>query len=240
MKGLNNKRMNTAIILAAGRGTRMNVGMNKQYLVLKNKPILAHSIEVFQKCDLIDEIIVVANKDEEASCRANVIEKYGYDKVNKLVTGGDERQNSVYNGLIHVSNKCDIVLVHDGARPLVTSAIIERCINGVKNYGAVSCGMPIKETIKIIDEKRNVKVTPKRDSIWITQTPQAFKLDILVKAHLNALEEKITCTDDAMLVEQLGINVRMVEGDYENIKITTPDDLIMAESILNYKKRLPK
>jgi 2-C-methyl-D-erythritol 4-phosphate cytidylyltransferase len=218
----------------------MNAGMNKQYLALKNKPILAHSIEVFQKCDLIDEIIVVANKDEESSCMVNVIEKYGYSKVKKLVTGGAERQNSVYNGLMHVSGKCDIVLVHDGARPLVTSAVIERCIDGVRNYSAVSCGVPIKETIKIVDAQCNVKVTPKRESIWITQTPQAFKRDILVRAHTNAIEEKIICTDDAMLIEQLGINVRMVEGDYENIKITTPDDLIIAECILNYKRRLPR
>ena len=240
MKGLNNKGMNTAIILAAGRGTRMNSSMNKQYLVLKNKPILAHSIEIFQKCDLIDEIIVVANKDEEASCRTNVIEKYGYSKVKKLVSGGDERQFSVYNGLMQVDAKCDIVLVHDGARPLLTSVIIERCIDGVERYGAVSCGVPIKETIKIVDENHNVRVTPKRDSIWITQTPQAFKLDTLIKAHLRAIEEEIVCTDDAMLVEQLGINVRMIEGDYENIKITTPDDLIIAEAILNYKRRPSK
>ncbi|MHB1393587.1 MAG: 2-C-methyl-D-erythritol 4-phosphate cytidylyltransferase [Clostridia bacterium] len=231
--------MNTAIILAAGKGIRMNVGMNKQFLVLKNKPILAHSIEAFQKCDLIDEIIVVANKDEEVGCKSGIIEKYGYKKVKEIVAGGAERQYSVYNGLMHVSSKCDIVLVHDGARPLVTVAIIERCIDEVKNYGAVSCGVPLKETIKIIDENHNVKLTPNRDNIWITQTPQAFRLDILVKAHLNALEKKIPCTDDAMLVEQLGINVRMVYGDYENIKITTPDDLIMAESILNYKRKLP-
>lgn len=214
--------------------------MNKQYLMLKNKPILAHSIEVFQKCDLIHEIIVVANTDEEAGCRKNIIEKYGYSKVKKLVAGGEERQFSVYNGLMHVSDKCDIVLIHDGARPLVTSSIIERCITGVRDYGAVSCGVPIKETIKIVDENHNVKVTPRRDSVWITQTPQAFKRDVLLKAHRNAFEENIVCTDDAMLVEQLGINVRMIEGDYENIKITTPDDLIMAEAILNYKRKLPK
>ncbi|HYE82979.1 MAG TPA: 2-C-methyl-D-erythritol 4-phosphate cytidylyltransferase [Clostridia bacterium] len=238
MKGLDETGMNTAIILAAGKGTRMNASMNKQYLMLKDKPILAHSIEIFQKCDLIDEIIVVLNKDEEASCRTNVIKKYGYSKVKELVAGGSERQHSVYNGLMHVSGNCDTVLVHDGARPLLTEAVIKRCIDGVRNFGAVSCGVPIKETIKIIDENRNVKVTPRRDSIWITQTPQAFKLDILVKAHLNALEEGITCTDDAILVEQLGINVHMVEGDYENIKITTPDDLIIAESILNYKRKL--
>ncbi|MGI6585646.1 MAG: 2-C-methyl-D-erythritol 4-phosphate cytidylyltransferase [Gracilibacteraceae bacterium] len=232
--------MNTAIILAAGRGTRMNAGRNKQYLILKNKPILAHSIGIFQKCNLIDEIIVVINQDEEANCRINVIEKYQFNKVKKLVPGGDERQHSVYNGLMHVNSECDIVLVHDGARPLVTHDVIERCINELRSCEAVSCGMPIKDTVKIIDENRNVRVTPMRDSVWITQTPQAFKLEILLKAHNHALEEKIICTDDAMLVEQLGINVRMVEGDYENIKITTPDDLIMAESILNYKRKFRK
>lgn len=217
----------------------MNAHMNKQYLLLKNKPILAHSIEVFQNSSLIHEIIVVINEEEEAECRTNIVEKYGYSKVKKLVPGGSERQFSVYNGLKHVSDECDIVLVHDGARPLVTAEIIERCITGVRDYGAVSCGVPIKETIKIVDENHNVKVTPRRDNVWVTQTPQAFRRDILLKAHTNALEEKTVCTDDAMLVEQLGINVRMIEGDYENIKITTLDDLIMAEAILNYNRKLP-
>lgn len=229
--------MNTAIILAAGKGTRMKAGINKQYLVLRNKSILAHSIEVFQKSNIIDEIILVINHDEEQNCKVNVIDKYGYNKVAKLVPGGETRQQSVYNGLMQINGRCSIILVHDGARPLVTPAIIERCIEGAKTFGAASAGVPIKETIKILDGNHFIRSTPRREDVWVTQTPQAFKMDVLVRAHLNAVTQGITGTDDAMLVEHMGLKVKMVEGDYENIKITTPEDLIIAEAILNYKKK---
>lgn len=229
--------MNTAIIVAAGKGTRMGTGINKQYLALKNKPILAHTIEMFQKSSSIHEIILIIDKDDELNCRTSIVEKYAFDKVSMYVAGGKERQNSVFNGLMKVKDECDIVVVHDGARPLVTSAIIEKCVEGAKTYHAVSAGVPIKDTIKILDADGFVQTTPNRKDVWITQTPQAFKRDILMKAHLYAIEHGILGTDDAMLVEAIGQKVKMIQAGYENIKITTPEDLISAEAIIDNKTK---
>ncbi|AOT71128.1 2-C-methyl-D-erythritol 4-phosphate cytidylyltransferase [Geosporobacter ferrireducens] len=230
--------MNSAIILAAGKGSRMKAELNKQYLVLKDKPIIAHTITVFENCPLIDEIILVINPEEEEICKKRILDRFKYKKITKLIGGGAERQRSVHNGLNVVDPRSQIVLVHDGARPLVTSKIIERCVKGAQAFGAVSAGVPIKETIKIMTKDRFVQYTPKREDVWITQTPQAFQLEIIKKAHDFAILHEILGTDDAMLVEHMGEKVRMVEGDYENIKITTPEDLIAAEAILGYKRRL--
>ncbi|WP_432667367.1 2-C-methyl-D-erythritol 4-phosphate cytidylyltransferase [Wukongibacter baidiensis] len=228
--------MNTAIILAAGRGTRMKAEMNKQYLLLKGSPIIAHTISVFEKSPLIDEIILVINENDVDVCKKNILKKYNFKKVKKVIIGGKERQRSVYNGILEADEKSEILLIHDGARPIVSEQIIERCIKGAKEYGAVSAGVPIKETIKIMKADRFVDFTPKRENVWITQTPQAFKTDIIKKAHEMAIEEDILGTDDAMLIEHMGKKVKMVEGDYENIKITTPEDLITVEAILSHKR----
>ncbi|SHJ89949.1 2-C-methyl-D-erythritol 4-phosphate cytidylyltransferase [Paramaledivibacter caminithermalis] len=229
--------MNTAIILAAGKGTRMKAQLNKQYLLLKGKPIIIHTLEVFERSPLIDEIILVINKNDVELCKKNVLKKYRLRKVTKIINGGKERQASVLNGLSQINPKSQIVLIHDGARPLVTEEIIKSCIEGAKEYGAVSAGVPIKDTVKIIKEDGFVNFTPKRKDVWITQTPQAFKTEIIKNAHRFAATEDILGTDDAMLVEQMGVKVKMVVGDYENLKITTPEDLITAEAILNYKRR---
>ncbi len=228
--------MNTVIILAAGRGTRMKAEMNKQYLLLKGRPIIAHTISVFEKSPLIDEIILVINKNDVDVCKKNILKKYKFKKVKKVIIGGKERQRSVYNGILEVNKKSEVVLIHDGARPIVSDQIIERCIRGAKEYGAVSAGVPIKETIKIMKSDRFVHFTPKRENVWITQTPQAFKTEIIKKAHEIAIEEDVLGTDDAMLIEHIGEKVKMIEGDYENIKITTPEDLITVEAILNHKR----
>ncbi|MCG8482297.1 MAG: 2-C-methyl-D-erythritol 4-phosphate cytidylyltransferase [Clostridia bacterium] len=229
--------MNTAIILAAGKGTRMKRDMNKQYLMLKDKPIMAQTIDVFEKCLLIDEIILVINENERGFCQRIILEKYKFKKIAKVIGGGDERQRSVYNGLSAINKDTEIVIIHDGARPLVTSRIIEKCLKGAMAYGAVSAGVPIKETIKIMTKDKFVDYTPDREDVWITQTPQAFKTETIRAAHLLAIDQKILGTDDAMLVEHMGVKVKMLEGDYENIKITTPEDLIAAEAILNYKRK---
>jgi len=224
--------MNTAIILAAGKGSRMHAGMNKQFLPLSGKPLLAHTLEAFQNCRAIDGIIVVADREELELCKELIIDAYGFDKVDKLVPGGRVRQQSVYNGLLELPENCSVVVVHDGARPIVTGEIIERCIEGAEAYGAVSAGMPAKETIKVLDGRGFVKYTPERDKVWITQTPQAFKPDIIRKAHESAAAEGISGTDDAFLVEILGIQVKMIESSYENIKVTTPEDIIVAETLM--------
>ncbi|MCT4566524.1 MAG: 2-C-methyl-D-erythritol 4-phosphate cytidylyltransferase [Maledivibacter sp.] len=229
--------MNTAIILAAGRGTRMKAQLNKQYLFLKGRPIIAHTLNAFERSPLIDEIILVINKNDIELCKKNVLKKYRFKKVVKIINGGDQRQESVLNGLSHLNPKSEIVLIHDGARPLVSKEVIKRCIDGAKKFGAVSAGVPIKDTIKIMKEDGFVKFTPKRKDVWITQTPQVFKVEIIKQAHKFAATENFLGTDDAMLVEQIGREVKMVEGDYENIKITTPEDLITAEAILNHKRR---
>ncbi|MCT4593908.1 MAG: 2-C-methyl-D-erythritol 4-phosphate cytidylyltransferase [Anaeromicrobium sp.] len=229
--------MNTAIILAAGKGSRMKAQLNKQYLILKEKPILAHTISVFEESSLIDEIILVIGEFEHELCKNKILDKYKFKKVKKIISGGKERQDSVLNGIKAVNEKTDIVLIHDGARPLITRKIIKKCVDSAKKHGAASAGVPIKETIKIMGKDKFVKYTPKREDVWVTQTPQAFRIDVIKRAHEFAIEQEVLGTDDAMLVEHMGEHVKMVEGDYENIKITTPDDLITAEAILGHKRK---
>lgn len=224
--------MSTVIIAAAGTGSRMKAGMNKQFIPLLGRPMLAYTLEVFQSNDYIESIILVAGKDELLYCKEHIIDSYGITKADKLVEGGSTRQESVYNGLAEVSSKCDIVLVHDGARPIVKQELIRKCIDGAKLYGAVSAGVHIKETVKIVDGDNYVEYTPERENVWVTQTPQAFRRELLKKAHDNAVKQGVTGTDDAYLVELLGHKVKMIEGYYENIKVTTPEDLITAETIL--------
>lgn len=227
--------MNTAIILAAGKGTRMKKNINKQYLMLKDEPMIVKTIDVLETTPLIDEIIIVINKEEKEYFKKFILNQYTFKKISQVVDGGSQRQESVYNALLVVEEKTNIVLIHDGARPFVTHEMIERCIHGALEFDAASTGVPIKETIKIITKNQIVKDTPNRENIWVTQTPQAFKLDVIKSAHQYAIEQKITGTDDAMLVEQMGKKVKMVKGDYQNLKITTPEDLIIAETILNKK-----
>ncbi|HOR85911.1 MAG TPA: 2-C-methyl-D-erythritol 4-phosphate cytidylyltransferase [Bacillota bacterium] len=224
--------MNTAIILAAGKGTRMNAGINKLFMLLNNKPLLAQTLEAFNNCKAIDNIILVAGREELQLCKEQILDPYGFDKVDKLVCGGSERQQSVFNGIKELGENCSVVAIHDGARPIITEDVIERCIEGARVYGAVSAGVPAKETIKLINEESFVEYTPERGRVWITQTPQAFKSDILKKAHEIAAAEGISSTDDASLVERMGIKVKMIEGSYENIKVTTPEDIIIAETII--------
>lgn len=229
--------MNTVIILAGGKGSRMNAGINKAYLPLHNRPILTYTVEAFDKNEMVDEIILVVGENEESLFRSKVLVKSKGSKVKKIVTGGYERQDSVYNGLAAIDSSCDIVLIHDGARPFVSSSVIQRCIDGALKYGAVTTAVPIKETIKIVRKPNLIDYTPDRRNIWVTQTPQAFKRNIIIDAHTNAKNRDIKGTDDAMLVENMGLEVRVIEGDYDNIKITTPEDLIIAEAIVNYKRK---
>ena len=227
--------MNTAIIVAAGKGTRMNAGMNKLFMIIKGKPLLAHTLQIFQSCKAIDSIIIVTDREEMQLCKEQILDAYDFDKVDKLVCGGRERQQSVLNGIRALKENCSIVVVHDGARPIVSDGIIKRCIEGAELLGAVSAGMPVKETIKLVDEENFVEYTPKRERVWITQTPQAFQRDIIREAHEIADIKGIRGTDDASLVEHMGIKVKMIEGSYENIKITTPEDLIIVETLMDKK-----
>ncbi len=227
----------TAIITAAGKGTRMNSDINKQYIEIAGIPVLARAIDAFQKCEAISNIVVVVNEENIDYCRHKIIEKYNFSKVTSLVCGGEERQNSVYKGLCAVSESSKVILIHDGARPFVSNKNIIDCINAAKAYGACGIGVRLKDTIKICDKDGFVESTPDRSSLWSIQTPQAFTYEIIMDAHKKAIQSEYIGTDDMVLVERLGIKVKIIEGSYQNIKITTPEDLLTGEMIV---KTMPK
>src|SRR5699024_563401 len=229
------KKFVSVIIAAAGMSNRMGSKINKQFISIDNKPILAHTIEKFEICNYVDEIIVVAKDEEIEYCKREIVKKYGFNKVSKVVRGGKTRQDSAYNGLLGLNEKAGIVLIHDGARPFVKNENIVDGIKGVLKYDACVIGVPVKDTIKVVGSDNDVDKTPNRDKIWAAQTPQCFKHAIIMEAYEKAIKNGFVGTDDSMLVERAGYEVKMVMGSYENIKITTPEDLIVAESLLKDK-----
>ena len=228
--------MNSVVIVSAGRGSRMKADINKQFLKLKGKEVIAHTIDKFYNNKNIDEIVVVVKEDEADFFRRNIIDKYGYKNI-KIAFGGKERQDSVFNGLKAVNERCDIVLIHDGARPFVTDEIIKNSIECAKKNKCVIVGVPVKDTIKIINKDNEVCDTPNRSTLWSIQTPKVFEYLSIIKAHKIAKEKSYYGTDDSMLMEYLGYNVKVIEGSYNNIKITTPEDLKIGEEILNENKK---
>lgn len=226
--------MNSVVIVSAGRGSRMKADINKQFLKLQNKEVIAHTIDKFYNNENIGEIIVVVREDEAEFFKINIIEKYGYKNI-KIAFGGSERQDSVYNGLKMVDENCKIVLIHDGARPFVNNETIDNAIESAKENKCVIVGVPVKDTIKVIDENNNVCDTPDRSTLWSIQTPQVFDFSLIMKAHEKAREDNYYGTDDSMLMEYFGQKVKVVEGSYNNIKITTPEDLKIGEEILRDK-----
>lgn len=228
----------TAIVLSAGQGKRMGTSIQKQYIELKGKPIVYYALEVFQNLALIDEIIMVVGKGQEEYCRKEIVEKYHLDKVREITEGGAERYDSVYSGLQRVRHD-GYVLIHDGARPFVTEAVIQRIYDAVCNYPACVVGMPVKDTIKIVDKEKYTKETPNRSFVWQIQTPQAFDILLIRDAYEKFMQsEQKNITDDAMVVESvLGMKSKLVEGSYENIKITTPEDLEIAEVFLKRREK---
>ena len=227
-----------AIVLAAGRGTRMHSDIPKQYLLIREKPVLYYSLKTFQD-SFIDRMILVTSESDVEYCRQNIVEKYGFDKVTQVVAGGRERYHSVYEG-IKAAGDCDYIFIHDGARPFVTEEMLERAKACVCEFDACVVGMPVKDTIKIADENGFAASTPRRDLVWMVQTPQVFSYSLikdsysaLIKEEAKILQQGIRITDDAMVVETFSDKkVKLVEGSYENIKITTPEDLNVAESFL--------
>lgn len=223
---------NSVIIAASGTGKRMKSAVAKQYIELNGRPILSYTIEVFDKSAAIDEIIIVCGKDDIDYVQNNIVGKYGFKKVKAVTAGGNERQDSVYKGLKAVSPDCDTVLIHDGVRPFIEDIYIKRLIETAQEYGGCVMGVRVKDTIKICDENGNITATPDRSTLWAAQTPQCFKYDIIIKAYEKAFSDGYYGTDDSMLAERTGIKIKMVEGSYSNIKITTPDDLDLGEKIL--------
>lgn len=229
---------NSVVICAAGVGKRMNSKVAKQYIELDGKPILAHTVNTFEKSDDIDEIVIVTGAEDIDYVKKNIIEKYGYKKVKSVESGGAERQNSVYNGLKALSEDTDIVLIHDGVRPFVSENDIHNIIEETKVYKACVLGVKVKDTIKVCDRNGYIKSTPDRAALWAAHTPQTFEYKLIKKAYKQAFEDGIMGTDDSMLVERIGVKVKMVEGSYYNIKITTPEDLITGENILERRNKL--
>jgi len=222
------------VVVAAGRGTRMNMGINKQYINVGGIPILARTLNVFDALNCIDEIVLVVHCDDILYCREKIIGKNTYRKIKSVVTGRETRQDSVFNGLKEVSQNSDIVLIHDGARPFVDEESIVRCIEAAKQYGVATVAVPVKDTIKSADSEGFVHSTLDRSVLWSIQTPQAFRYIIIMDSHKQARKDGFIGTDDTVLAERLGNKTKLVMGNYNNIKITTKEDLIFAESIANY------
>ena len=220
----------TAIVLAGGQGKRMGTKVQKQYLEVQGKPVLYYSLHAFQKSELIDEIILVVGEGREEYCKKEIVDKFEITKVTKIVVGGSERYYSVWNGLCAMDED-GYVFIHDGARPFINDEILNRAYEAVQEEKACVVGMPVKDTIKIADENGFAKETPNRNYVWMVQTPQVFETSLVKKAYGMLMKrDNITVTDDAMVVEtMLGRNVKLVEGSYQNIKITTPEDLTIAE-----------
>ena len=221
-----------ALIPAAGKGSRMVNSVKKPYLKLAQKPILAHTLQRFEENTAVDAIFVIVDKDDFSDCRTNVLEPYTFTKVEKLIAGGETRQISVYNGVRALSADVDFVVVHDGVRPFVNDETIFACLTAADECGAAVAAVPVKDTIKIADENDFIVETPVRERLWSVQTPQVFRKSLLEEAHQRAHAQQLTATDDAALVEQLGFPVKLVMGSYANLKITTPEDLRVAEVLL--------
>ena len=224
-----------AIIPAGGVGKRLGSSIAKQYLLLDRVPVLVRTLKIFQQAKVIDEIVLVVPEDDLISAKKQLVDKYDLTKVTAIVAGGNERQDSVRNGLSAIVDRCDVVIIHDGVRPLLTEEMINQVVAAAKSYGASSMGVKVKDTVKQTTDSDLIAATLPRNNLWLTQTPQAFAFDILQKAYAAAVSDKFYGTDDASLVERIGVKVKMIAGSYENIKITTPDDLIIAEAFIKNK-----
>lgn len=228
-----------ALIPAAGMGKRMGASINKQYLQLAGQPILARTLAIFEASEAIAGVVLIIPEDEIPYCRKHVVEAFRFRKVLEIVPGGKERQHSVMNGLramLKYVDNSDIILVHDGVRPLVSEELLLRSIETAASSDGALVAVPTKDTIKIIDNDF-VMETPDRDTLWQAQTPQTFRFDIIFNAYSRAEKDKVTGTDDSSLVERLGLNVRIVRGDYRNIKITTQEDILLAEAFLTAERQ---
>jgi 2-C-methyl-D-erythritol 4-phosphate cytidylyltransferase len=225
--------MVVAIIVAAGQGLRMRNPLPKQYLPLADIPILAYTLTAIDRCPLVDHILLVIPPQDIDFCRKNIIELTMPSHPVELIAGGSRRQESVYNALQQIDPDCDVVVIHDGVRPFAGPNQFTACINGAREHGACILGVPAYDTLKQVDELENIIDTVARDAIWLAQTPQAFRYDLIKKAHDRARSGGYLGTDDASLVERLGEKVKIFRGSRNNLKITTEEDLKIARALLN-------
>lgn len=235
-----NKKRTAAIILAAGKGRRMGTEVSKQFLELGGKPLIYYAMKAFEQ-STVEQIVLVTGREEIEYCREEIVNRYDFRKVTAVTEGGAERYHSVYAGLKAVK-ACDYVLIHDGARPCLTQAVIDAAIEGAVKYNACVIGMPVKDTIKIADDEEFADMTPDRSRLWQIQTPQSFQYKLVYEAYrklFTSEEYQLGVTDDAMVVESMtDQKVKLIRGDYSNIKVTTPEDMSVAEVLLKRNQLL--
>lgn len=224
-----------AVIVSAGKGQRFIEGRKKQFHLLAGKPILAHTLDKFETCPLIESIVLVVGQEDMDYCMKEIVEKYHYRKVSQIVPGGKRRQESVKNGIDTLPKNVEVIVIHDGVRPFVTRAMIEESIHSAIRFGAVVVAMPVKDTIKMANPDGTVLKTLDRKSLWQIQTPQTFQTNLIKEAYHKANQDGFIGTDDASLVERLGVKVHILPGSYTNIKITTAEDLMLAHLFLKMK-----
>lgn len=220
------------VVAAAGKGSRMGSSLNKQYLLLNGWPVLSYSLDFFERLRVVSQIVVVCAANEVDYCQQEVVKRFNFNKVTAVVPGGQERQDSVWLGLQQLPRDTDLVAVHDGARPLLSAEVIARLVAEAKEWGAAIPGIPSKDTVKLGDRDGFVRQTLDRTSVYAIQTPQVFNFNELLTAYREAREEGFLGTDDASLFERYIGRVKIVTGDYNNIKITTPEDMIVAAALL--------
>lgn len=220
-----------AIIAAAGEGRRMGGTIEKQFLCLQGKPVLSHTLALFDVHPMVDGLILVVSSSQRQALREKVLDPYPCRKLLKVIDGGKERQDSVARGVKALPPECELVVVHDGVRPLLNDELLTSVLESAQKHGAAVAAVPARDTVKRVKEGR-VASTLERETVWLAQTPQAFKTGLLRRAYEEAARTQTTATDDAALVELLGVPVHLVLGSAQNIKVTTPMDLVVAETLI--------
>jgi len=226
-----------AIIVSAGRGVRMNQATPKQYLLLQGRPVLCHTVMAFSKCPEVDKILLVVPEKDIRYCREQLLSDLCIDTPVKVLAGGKRRQDSVFNGILSIDDRDGIVVIHDGVRPLIRPQMISRCINKAMTTGACILGVPLQDTLKMVGCDSLIQGTIKRESLWTAQTPQAFHYQLIREAHEAAAKAGVEATDDAALMERMGSPVYILRSTADNLKITTNDDLVLADAILSQTKQ---
>ncbi len=226
----------SAILLAGGSGSRMNSDTTKQMMTLAGKPLIIHSLQAMEACQYIDEVILVAKADEADRYPA-MLEEHGITKVTHIVEGGATRQDSVFNGLQVVSDKADHIAIHDGARPLITPAQIKAVVLAAYDYKAAAAAAPAKDSVKVTNISGMIDYTVDRKTVWLMQTPQVFNANLYRASIYTAMRNKFIGTDDTEVAEHAGFSTKLIDTGYENIKVTTPVDLLLAEVILANREK---
>lgn len=228
-----------AIVPAGGRGARMGNEIPKQFLQLGDVPLLVHALRVFESSKTICEVVVVVPHDAVPYCQKELLPQCDFSKISNIISGGARRQDSVWNGLQSVDKRTEVVLVHDAVRPFVTDTMVQKVVDGARTHGAAIVAVPLRDTVKRAAQDGTIETTLDRQRLWLAQTPQAFRIELLQKAHELGRQAGVSATDDAFLVERVGHRVRIVNGSTDNIKITRPEDLMMGEAILAARSNYP-